>query len=95
MIREIAIITIAATQARDFEAAFPDARQVIVRAPGCGDVSLRRCIETPGRYMLLVDWPSVEAHMAFRASPLFADWRRIIGPYFAAPPLVEHYELAG
>jgi quinol monooxygenase YgiN len=95
MIREIAIITIAATQSAAFEAAFPEARRVIVQAPGCGEVSLRRCIETPGRYVLLVDWPSVQAHMDFRASPLFADWRRIIGPFFVTPPLVEHYELAG
>jgi hypothetical protein len=34
-------------------------------------------------------------HQDFRASPLFADWRRVIGPFFAVPPLVEHYELAG
>ena len=72
------------------------ARKVITQADGCGAVSLHRCIETPGRYQLQVQWPTVEHHMkGFRESPLFVEWRRILGPFFAAPPTVEHYEPAG
>jgi heme-degrading monooxygenase HmoA len=95
MVLELATITVAATRLAEFETAFVEARQVITRAPGCGAVSLRRCVETPGRYQLFVEWPSIQVHQDFRASPLFADWRRVIGPFFAVPPLVEHYELAG
>jgi hypothetical protein len=29
----------------------------------------------------------------FRGSAAFADWRAIVGPFFAQPPLVEHFEL--
>jgi heme-degrading monooxygenase HmoA len=58
-------------------------------------VALNRCIETPGRYQLFVEWPSVAAHMDFRASPLFVEWRRILGSHFVVPPMVEHYEPAG
>jgi hypothetical protein len=25
---------------------------------------------------------------------LFTEWRAIVGPFFAAPPVVEHFELA-
>ena len=25
--------------------------------------------------------------------PLFAEWRAIVGPFFAQPPLVEHFTL--
>ena len=26
-------------------------------------------------------------------SPAFAEWRAIVGPFFAQPPMVEHFEL--
>ena len=29
----------------------------------------------------------------FRQGPLFAQWRAIVGPFFAVPPAVEHFEL--
>ncbi len=88
MVLEIATITVADARRAAFEAEFVAARRVITRAPGCGAVALQRCVETPGRYQLLVEWPSVDAHNAFRASELFPEWRRIIGPF-------EHYERAG
>jgi hypothetical protein len=31
--------------------------------------------------------------VAFRGGPLFAEWRALVGPFFAAPPVVEHFEL--
>jgi quinol monooxygenase YgiN len=50
-------------------------------------------IERPTRFVLLVEWDSVEAHeVNFRQTDRFGRWRALIGPYFAAPPLVEHYE---
>jgi len=33
--------------------------------------------------------------VAFRGGPLFAEWRAIVGPFFAAPPVVEHFRLVG
>lgn len=96
MILEIATLSIFPDRQQDFESAFRAARQIIIQADGCGAVSLQRCIETPGRYQVLVQWPSVEHHMkGFRESALFVEWRRILGPFFAATPTVEHYELAG
>jgi hypothetical protein len=42
--------------------------------------------------VLLVEWDSVEAHLEnFRDSERFPAWRARIGPYFANPPLVEHF----
>jgi hypothetical protein len=31
----------------------------------------------------------------FRNSTLFQEWRRILGPFIAATPTVEHYSLIG
>jgi quinol monooxygenase YgiN len=96
VVLEIATITIAATKLQEFEVAFVEARKVITQADGCGSVSLHRCVETPGRYQLLVEWGSVRDHVeGFRGSARFQEWRRIIGPFFVVPPLVEHYERAG
>lgn len=94
MIQEIAVITVAPAKAAQFESAYAEAYKVIRRAPGCGAVALQRSIESPGRYVLQVEWPSVAHHMeGFRNSPLFQEWRRLLGPFFAAPPVVEHHEL--
>ena len=94
MVLEIATLSIAPGKAADFEIAYREAYKVITRAPGCGAVSLQRSIESPGRYVLQVEWPTLAHHTeGFRNSPLFQEWRRLIGPYFAATPVVEHHEL--
>jgi quinol monooxygenase YgiN len=49
-------------------------------------------IESPDRFVLLVEWDSVEAHeQNFRATERFTAWRAEIGPFFAGPPRVEHF----
>ena len=94
MILEIATIRIAPGKSADFEAAYREAFKVITRAPRCGAVALQRSIESPGHYVLQAEWPTLAHHTeGFRHSPLFQEWRRIIGPYFAAAPVVEHHEL--
>ncbi|EIZ79507.1 antibiotic biosynthesis monooxygenase, partial [Novosphingobium sp. Rr 2-17] len=71
MILEIAVLSIKLDSLAVFEAAFEEARGVITQADGCGAVALRRSIETPGRYVLQVEWPSVAHHMdGFRNSEL-------------------------
>jgi heme-degrading monooxygenase HmoA len=93
MILEIAILSIVPAKTAEFEAGYREAYKVIRRAPGCGAVSLERSIETPGRYLLQVEWPTVAHHTeGFRNSPLFQEWRGLIGGYFAAAPVVEHHE---
>jgi heme-degrading monooxygenase HmoA len=93
MVLEVAEFTVEATRMTEFEAAFAEGRKAIARAAGCSAVSLQRCIETPGRYLLFVEWSSVEAHTrGFRESPDFLEWRRHVGPFFAMPPRVEHYD---
>jgi quinol monooxygenase YgiN len=49
-------------------------------------------VESPSRFVLLVEWESVEAHeQNFRATEKFKLWRGLIGPHFAGPPNVEHF----
>jgi quinol monooxygenase YgiN len=96
MIIEIATFSIHPDKSAEFEHAFTAARQVITRAEGCGAVAMHKSIETPGRFVLTVQWPTVAHHMdKFRNSTLFQEWRRILGPYFASPPTVEHFTVLG
>jgi len=95
MILEAAELQVQAGSEAAFEAAMTQAAPVIAGAAGYLGHRLERCLETPGRYLLLVRWATLEAHtVGFRGSPAFAAWRALIGPYFATPPAVQHYEAA-
>ncbi len=93
-ITEVALIEIKRGEQAAFEAVFSQAEQVISQADGYLSHTLQRCLETDNRYLLLVQWTSVEAHtIGFRQSELFKEWRAIIGPFFEKPPFVEHYSI--
>ena len=90
MVLEVAIFDV--TDADDFEAAYVTARQVLIEAEGCRSVRMTHGVESANRFVLLVEWDSVEAHeQNFRATERFTAWRAAIGPYFAEPPRVEHF----
>jgi heme-degrading monooxygenase HmoA len=97
MILEVADIRIHPGQ----QAAFDEAIQrglktVISRAKGFNGWKVNKGVESPERYVLMIFWETLEDHtVAFRGSPLFAEWRAIVGPFFAAPPVVEHFTLLG
>jgi heme-degrading monooxygenase HmoA len=92
MILEIALIDIRPGQEDAFAAAYGRARHLVATTPGCRSVRMVRGIESPSRFVLLVEWESIEAHLeTFRGSDRFGRWRAIIGEYFAGPPVVEHY----
>jgi heme-degrading monooxygenase HmoA len=92
MIVEIALITVQGGREADFEAAFPRAIAVLAASPGYRAHELHRSIETPSRYLLRIEWQTLEDHtVRFRASPRFAEWRAHIGPFLASPPVVEHF----
>ena len=95
MILEIADIRIAPGQQAAFEAAIQHGiATVISRAQGFKGAKVNRGIESPERYILQVFWDTLEDHTVhFRGGPLFAEWRAIVGPFFAAPPVVEHFTL--
>jgi heme-degrading monooxygenase HmoA len=81
------------TKKPDFAAAFALARPHIESSKGFRKLEMRQGIENPDSWLLLVWWDTVDDHMkGFRGSAAFAEWRRHLGPFFAAPPSVEHYE---
>ena len=95
MILELADIRIQPGQ----QAAFDEDIQrgvetVISKAKGYRGYKVNKGMESPERYILQIYWDTLENHTVdFRESAAFADWRAIVGPFFASPPLVEHFEL--
>lgn len=90
MVLEIALIDVRPGAEDDFTAAYQQARRLLDEA-SARSVRMTRGIETPTRFVLLVEWDSVAAHEEFRASERFGQWRGLIGPHFAGPPAVEHF----
>jgi heme-degrading monooxygenase HmoA len=92
MVLEVALIDVLAGQEEAFAVVYLKARSGLAETPGCRTVRMTRGIESPSRFVLLVEWDSVAAHEEnFRATERFTTWRSLIGPYFAGPPVVEHF----
>ena len=94
VILEHALLSVKAGQENDFESAFGLAKSIIAGMPGFGQLTLSRCVERPGTYLLLVQWDRLEDHAeGFRGSEQYQDWRALLHHFYEPFPTVEHYRL--
>ncbi len=95
MILELADIRIRPGKQAEFDAAIKQGVETVIsKAKGFRGYKINKGIETPERYVLMIFWETVENHTVdFRESAAFQDWRALVGPFFAAPPAVEHFNL--
>jgi heme-degrading monooxygenase HmoA len=92
MVLEVALIDLQEGREDDFAAVYVKAYPLLATTAGCRSVRMTRGVETPSRFVLLVEWDSVDAHLDnFRATERFTEWRALIGRYFDGAPLVEHF----
>jgi heme-degrading monooxygenase HmoA len=92
MILESALLDVKPGEEAAFEAALKKARPLIAATPGFRAIAVRRCIETPNRYLLLVEWDQLEDHtVGFRQSPRYETWRALLHRFYEPFPLVEHF----
>jgi heme-degrading monooxygenase HmoA len=92
MVLEVGLIDVQEGREDEFAAAYAKASPILATTPGCRSVRMTRGVETPTRFVLLVEWDSVDAHLDnFRATERFTQWRGLIGPYFDGAPRVEHF----
>ena len=97
MILEVAEIYVNEGEGEAFESAIAESFDKYI-APTEGFISaeVQKGIEDPTRYLLLVRWETLDAHMVnFRESDVFPKHRALISPYFAKPPFVQHFEVVG
>lgn len=95
MILEIADIRIPPGKQAEFDAAIQHGiESVASKAVGFRGYKVNRGVESPERYILMIYWETLANHTVdFRQGPLFPQWRAIVGPFFAVPPVVEHFTL--
>ena len=92
MVLEVAILNVVPGRSDEFESAFAKAQHIISSMPGYLSHELRSCLEVENRYILLVQWESVEAHMeGFRGSPQYAEWKALLHHFYDPFPEVHHY----
>ena len=91
MIVEHALLPITPGQETAFEASMRQALPIITSAPHCHGAEVRRQVEDGSIYLLLVRWDSVAAHMAFRETDLFNQWKALTHHFYVHPPTVTHF----
>ncbi len=92
MILEVAILDVKPGQEADFRIAFEQAQKIISSMNGYISHQLQNCIESPSRYILLVNWQTLEDHTkGFRESDEYQQWRAMLHHFYDPFPTVEHY----
>jgi heme-degrading monooxygenase HmoA len=95
MILEAVMLNVIAGREPDFEAAFATATPLITEIDGYISHELHRCLEVPGKYLLLVNWRKLEDHtVGFRQSPQYQQWKELLHHFYDPFPTVEHFERA-
>jgi heme-degrading monooxygenase HmoA len=91
MMLEHALLMVNAGQEDEFERSMAVALPIIESAPDCHGAEVRRQEENGSIYLLLVRWTSVATHEAFRASPLYEQWRQLTHHFYSEPVSVTHF----
>lgn len=77
----------------DFEAAYAVAATSLAACPHCLGFELSRCREEPDRYILRIEWDSLEGHLSgFRRSREFNSFLNAIKPFIGSIEEMLHYE---
>ncbi|MFC4777774.1 antibiotic biosynthesis monooxygenase family protein [Paenibacillus sp. GCM10023252] len=92
MILEVAILQVKQGQTTSFEASFSEASRIIASMSGYRGHELQRCAEDDHKYILLVNWETLEDHtIGFRQSEQYQEWKSLLHHYYDPFPTVEHY----
>ncbi|EGA71118.1 antibiotic biosynthesis monooxygenase [Vibrio sinaloensis DSM 21326] len=93
MILEVAILDVKPNLEAEFEQNFTKAQTIISSMKGYISHQLQRCIENPSRYILLVNWQTLEDHeQGFRQSAQYQEWKALLHHFYEPFPTVEHFE---
>jgi heme-degrading monooxygenase HmoA len=93
MYLEIAIIPVLEGKEADFEGAFETARtDVYAKVEGCMSAELRRGVERPNEFVLLIEWATLEDHTErFPQTPEFQTFKGLIAGLLAGAPENAHW----
>ena len=93
MILEVAILDVIPGREPQFEENFRIAEHIISGRKGYAGHQLQRCMEQANRYILLVNWETLEDHtIGFRQSVEYQEWKKLLHEFYDPFPVVQHYE---
>ena len=93
MILEGAMLQVKKNMEREFEESFKEASSIISKMDGYIKHSLNKCFEQDGKYLLLVEWETLESHtIGFRKSEEYQKWKSLLHCYYEPFPVVEHFQ---
>ncbi len=76
----------------DFEKAYAAAAEHLALSPQCLGYELSHGVEEPDRYILRIEWTSVQDHeKGFRGGPRFPPFLAAIRPYIGDIEEMKHY----
>ena len=89
MILEAVFLFVKPDLATHFESDFAKASQYISSIDGYLGHRLEKCTEVENKYLLLVDWNTLEDHtVGFRTSEAYLEWKNILHHYYEPFPIV-------
>ncbi len=92
VVLEVAILNVKIGKEAEFEDAFGEAQAIISSMKGYKSHQLQKCVENGSRYILLVNWETLEDHtIGFRESSQYQEWRKLLHHFYEPFPEVEHY----
>jgi len=92
MITEIVVLYVKENQIQQFEDDFRKAGKYISAITGYRKHSLQKCLEINNKYVLLVEWDSIEDHtIRFRESDEYLLWKKLLHHHYEPFPVVEHF----
>ncbi len=92
MILEVALLDVKPGQEQAFEEAFEKAQTIISSMSGYISHELKHSLEDKSRYLLLVNWQTLEDHTeGFRQSPEYQQWKALLHHFYDPFPTVEHF----
>jgi len=78
-------------QEEPFSAAMRDeGTRLLASVPGVMSVNVGRGVENPGKFLLLVEWANMDAHIAFNKAPVCGEVRAFMGR-FSKGGSMEHF----
>jgi heme-degrading monooxygenase HmoA len=94
MVTEIAVLTVAEGSEAAFAKVMTEVGAPALKGlPGAQSVRIGGGIETPTRFAVVIEWDSVEAHMAATKTEAFKTFSLAVKPYVVGMTM-EHFTLA-
>ncbi len=92
MILEAVMLQVKEGMESKYEEAFREASKIISSMNGYISHELQRCMEMKGKYLLLVQWETLEDHtVGFRNSNEYQEWKKQLHHFYDPFPIVEHF----